>query len=135
MALVLNVKHFVDRFAAFAGRRFRRILRLCPWSARRATPRVLAARHSDNDFGFTPEDGGVDQGSHPEVLALHVKIYGALKKWELTKMVAKILTLSDPENSPGEDSWAYPPAVLIHGGSASRPGECRRAPAQRDVQR
>ena len=94
MALVLNVKHFVDRFAAFAGRRFRRILRLCPWSARRATPRVLAARHSDNDFGFTPEDGGVDQGSHPEVLALHVKIYGALKKWELTKMVAKILERS-----------------------------------------
>ena len=48
-----------------------------------------------------------DQRSHTEVLALRVKIYSALKKWELMQTVAKRLALIDPENVQWTVSWAY----------------------------
>ena len=48
-----------------------------------------------------------DQRSHTEVLALRVKIYSALKKWELMQAVAKRLALIDPENIQWTVSWAY----------------------------
>lgn len=48
-----------------------------------------------------------DQRSHTEVLALRVKIYSALKKWELMQTVAKRLALIEPENAQWTVSWAY----------------------------
>lgn len=48
-----------------------------------------------------------DQRSHTEVLALRVKIYGALKKWELMETVAKRLARIEPENVQSTVSWAY----------------------------
>lgn len=48
-----------------------------------------------------------DQRSHTEVLALRVKIYNALKKWELMETVAKRLVRIEPENVQWTVSWAY----------------------------
>ena len=43
----------------------------------------------------------------PEVLAVRVKIYRALEKWELMQTVAKNLTEVDPTDSRWPLSWAY----------------------------
>jgi tetratricopeptide (TPR) repeat protein len=48
-----------------------------------------------------------DQRSHTEVLALRVKIYRALKKWELMQSVAKRLALIEPDTPQWTVSWAY----------------------------
>lgn len=48
-----------------------------------------------------------DQRSHTEVLALRVKIYSALKKWELMQAVAKRLAMIEPEKVQWTVSWAY----------------------------
>lgn len=47
------------------------------------------------------------QRSHTEVLALRLKIYSALKKWELMQTVAKRLALIEPEKIQWTVSWAY----------------------------
>ena len=43
----------------------------------------------------------------PEVLAVRVDIYSALKQWELMQVVAKRLAKYDPNNSQWWISWAY----------------------------
>lgn len=43
----------------------------------------------------------------PEVLAVRVKIYRALGKWELMRTVAKKLTDYDPENPRWPLAWAF----------------------------
>lgn len=48
-----------------------------------------------------------EQRAHTDVLALRVKIYRALKKWELMQTVAKRLALFDPDNVQWTVSWAY----------------------------
>jgi tetratricopeptide (TPR) repeat protein len=48
-----------------------------------------------------------DQRAHTEVLALRVKIYSALNKWELMQTVAKRLALIEPDNVQWTVSWAY----------------------------
>ncbi|MEI9893067.1 MAG: hypothetical protein WDN28_03930 [Chthoniobacter sp.] len=48
-----------------------------------------------------------DQRSHTEGLALRVKIYFVLKKWELMQIVAKRLARIEPENVQWTVSWAY----------------------------
>ncbi len=48
-----------------------------------------------------------DQRSHTEVLALRVKIYLALKKWDLMQTVAKRLSLIEPDDPQWTVSWAY----------------------------
>jgi tetratricopeptide (TPR) repeat protein len=51
----------------------------------------------------------IDAGrrSHSEVLALRVKIYCALKKWELMQTVARRLTLVESDEPQWTVSWAY----------------------------
>ena len=48
-----------------------------------------------------------EQRHRPEVLALRVSIYEALKKWELMEAVAKALALHDPDDVRWAASWAY----------------------------
>ena len=43
----------------------------------------------------------------PEVLEVRVRIYGALKKWELMQVVAKALAIHDPDKPQWTVSWAY----------------------------
>jgi predicted Zn-dependent protease len=43
----------------------------------------------------------------PEVLAIRVHIYSALKQWELMQTVAKKLAQHDPDNPAWPVSWAY----------------------------
>lgn len=43
----------------------------------------------------------------PEVLAVRVEIYSALKKWELMQVVARKLAMFDPDNPQWTGSWAY----------------------------
>ena len=43
----------------------------------------------------------------PEVLAVRVDIYRALKKWELMQTVAKRMALHDPDEADWTISWAY----------------------------
>src|ERR1700744_1709183 len=43
----------------------------------------------------------------PEVLALRLRIYFALKKWELRQAVARSLALTDPDNAHWTSPWAY----------------------------
>jgi tetratricopeptide (TPR) repeat protein len=43
----------------------------------------------------------------PEVLAIRVYIYSALKRWELMQTVAKKLAQHDPDNPAWSVSWAY----------------------------
>jgi hypothetical protein len=43
----------------------------------------------------------------PEVLAVRIVIYSALKKWELMQTVAKRMALYDPEEPQWTVSWAY----------------------------
>src|SRR5687767_6462607 len=43
----------------------------------------------------------------PEVLAVRIQIYSALKKWELMQTVAKRLALYDPDDPQWTVSWAY----------------------------
>ena len=43
----------------------------------------------------------------PEVLAVRIAIYSALKKWDLMQTVAKRMALYDPEDPPWTVSWAY----------------------------
>lgn len=48
-----------------------------------------------------------EQRGHTEVLAVRVRIYQVLKKWELMQAVAKRLALIDPDNVQWTVSWAY----------------------------
>jgi tetratricopeptide (TPR) repeat protein len=48
-----------------------------------------------------------DQRSHTEVLALRVRIYSALKQWELMQAIAKRLALIEPDLPQWTVSWAY----------------------------
>jgi tetratricopeptide (TPR) repeat protein len=48
-----------------------------------------------------------DQCVHPEVLAIRVKIYRVLKKWELMQTVAQILAVNEPEHVQWTVDWAY----------------------------
>jgi thioredoxin-like negative regulator of GroEL len=43
----------------------------------------------------------------PEVLAVRIEVYGALKKWELMQTVAKKLAQYDPDDPQWAVSWAY----------------------------
>ena len=43
----------------------------------------------------------------PEVLALRVMIYRALKKWELMQAVARKLALCDPDEAQWTIAWAF----------------------------
>jgi hypothetical protein len=43
----------------------------------------------------------------PEVLAVRIHIYRALKKWELMQTVAKKMALYDPDEADWTISWAY----------------------------
>jgi tetratricopeptide (TPR) repeat protein len=59
------------------------------------------------DAHAQPEEIDPDQRSHTEVLALRVRIYGALKKWDLMRTVAKRLALIEPDVPQWTVSWAY----------------------------
>jgi tetratricopeptide (TPR) repeat protein len=48
-----------------------------------------------------------EQRDYTEVLAVRVKIYSALEKWELMRTVAKRLALIDPDVPQWTVSWAY----------------------------
>jgi hypothetical protein len=43
----------------------------------------------------------------PEVLAVRIQVYAALKKWELMQTVAKRTALYDPDKPQWTASWAY----------------------------
>ena len=43
----------------------------------------------------------------PEVLEVRVRIYRALKQWELLQVVAKTLAIHDPDEPQWTASWAY----------------------------
>jgi tetratricopeptide (TPR) repeat protein len=53
------------------------------------------------------EQVSADQHSHAEVLALRVKIYSSLTKWDLMQTVAQILAVNEPENVQWTVDWAY----------------------------
>ena len=53
------------------------------------------------------EDNPTAQRSHTEVLAVRVKIYSALKKWELMQTMAKRLALIEPDGPQWTVSWTY----------------------------
>src|SRR5260221_7029253 len=42
-----------------------------------------------------------------KVLALRVRVYAALEKWELMQTVAKVLAQREPDNVQWTASWAY----------------------------
>jgi hypothetical protein len=73
----------------------------------------LTATHGYADLGLWLDASAELEQISPEfrdaseVLALRVRIYRALEKWDLMQVVARQLALRDPLNVDATISWAY----------------------------